>query len=91
MTDEVIFLILLVLLLLGWYFAVRKTIYHYKILKQSSYGLLTKFFVLGIPYLFIIPKNSLNNDNQHLYEKGMKQIVLLINTNNKYNTKDIIK
>ncbi len=81
MTDEAFIIILLVLIILIWYFAIRKTIYHYKILKESNYGLLTKFFVLGIPYLFIIPKNSLNKDNQHLYKKGMKQLVFLIITN----------
>ena len=76
MTDELIFIAIILLGVLTWYFAIRKTIYHYQLLKNSNYGLLVKFFVLGNPFFFILPSNTVNESNNDLYKKGMRYYIL---------------
>ena len=80
MTDEIIVITLIILLILGWYFAIRKTIYHYRLLKNNDYSWIAKFFILGIPFLFIIPEKSLNKQSNDLYKKGIKNILMLVAT-----------
>jgi len=80
MSDEIIFGLLVFTVLLTWYFAIRKSICHYKLLKNSNYGFLTKFFVLGIPFLFILPNNTITDDNKSIYKKGFRYLTLLIIT-----------
>jgi len=80
MYDEIIFGLLVFTVLLAWYFAIRKSICHYKLLKYSGYGFLTKFFIMGMPFLFILPDNTINEDNRSLYKKGIRQLTLLIIT-----------
>jgi hypothetical protein len=80
MTDEFILGTLVLLFVLGWFFAIRKTIYHYKLLRNSDYSLIVKFFALGIPYLLIAPDKK-SNDNDYLYKKGIRNIFWLVITN----------
>lgn len=80
MTDEFIVVTLIVLFILAWFFAIRKTICHYKLIKESEISLLTKFFILGIPFFILIPNDVLINGNKHLYRKGLINLLFLVVT-----------
>ncbi len=78
MIDEVFFGVLILLVILTWYFAIRKTVCHYKLLRNSNYGILAKFFILGIPFIFILPANTVNESNNDLYKKGKRYYILFL-------------
>jgi hypothetical protein len=78
MTDEVFFGVLILFVILSWYFAIRKTVCHYQLIRNSKYGFLAKFFILGIPFIFILPKNTVNESNSDLYKKGRNYYFLFL-------------
>ncbi|MCK5847400.1 MAG: hypothetical protein KAG84_08170 [Bacteroidales bacterium] len=78
MYDNFIVIILIIIFVLGWYFAISKAIIHFKVLKDSEYNFFAKFFIIGLPFLFIVPKNIVNESNYNLYKKGIKYNFLLI-------------
>ncbi|RUA24355.1 MAG: hypothetical protein DSY76_08030 [Bacteroidetes bacterium] len=78
MIDEVFLGFIVIFVILAWYFAIRKLVCHYKILKNSNYGILAKFFVLGIPFLFILPANTVNESNNDMFKKGKRYYILFL-------------
>ncbi len=80
MSDEIIFGLLAFTVFLAWYLAIRKSICHYKLLKNSDYGFLAKYFVLGIPFLIILPNDTITDDNKSIYNKGVRYLTLFIIT-----------
>jgi len=80
MVDEFIVVALIILFVLAWFFAVSKTICHFKLIKNSEISLLSKLIILGIPFFFYVPDGLINDKNKHLYRKLINNVFLLILT-----------
>lgn len=80
MADEFMIVALIILFVLAWAFAISKTIYHFKLIKNSEISLLSKFIFLGIPFFFYVPDGLINDKNKHLYRKLIYNVFFLILT-----------
>jgi len=78
MIDEMFFGVLVVSVVLTWFFAIRKSVCHYKLLRNSNYGTLAKFFILGMPFIFILPTNTVNESNNAMFKEGRKYYILFL-------------